>query len=266
MFSYICVGTDDRIYAITEIIRRDPSALCQNKITELTGIDRFFISKIRNIVLMEEQLRSCYLDYGTLKAAKKMGFSDYYIAQLWKMKETELYAIRRKAGIVPVYKMIDSCAAEFSSYIPYFYATYEDENESIVSQNKKIIVLGSGPFRIGQGVEFDYSTVHAVQTLRDAGYEAIIINNNPVTVSTDYTCSDKLYFEPLCVEDVMNIIELEHPDGVIVTLGGQTAINLAEQLHQRGVKIIGTGCDAIRRAENREDFEKLLSAEHIPQP
>ncbi|MBQ2034276.1 MAG: carbamoyl-phosphate synthase large subunit [Peptococcaceae bacterium] len=266
LFSYIGIGTDDRIYALAEILRRNHSVSYQNRITEETGIDRFFISKIRNIVRMEELLRSCYLDYETLKAAKKMGVSDCYIAKLWKMEETELFAIRRKAGIIPVYKMIDSCASEFSSYIPYFYATYEDENESIVSQNKKIIVLGSGPIRIGQGVEFDYSTVHAVQTIRDAGYEAIIINNNPETVSTDYTCSDKLYFEPLCVEDVMNIIELEHPDGVIVTLGGQTAINLAEQLHQRGVKIIGTGCEAIRRAENREDFEKLLSAEHIPQP
>ena len=191
LFSYIGIGTDDRIYALAEILRRNHSVSYQNRITEETGIDRFFISKIRNIVRMEELLRSCYLDYETLKAAKKMGVSDCYIAKLWKMEETELFAIRRKAGIIPVYKMIDSCASEFSSYIPYFYATYEDENESIVSQNKKIIVLGSGPIRIGQGVEFDYSTVHAVQTIRDAGYEAIIINNNPETVSTDYTCSDK---------------------------------------------------------------------------
>ena len=162
--------------------------------------------------------------------------------------------------------MIDTCASEFESYIPYFYSTYEDENESIVSSKQKVIVLGSGPIRIGQGVEFDYSTVHAVQTIKASGYEAIIINNNPETVSTDYTCSDKLYFEPLCVEDVMNIIELEQPAGVIATLGGQTAINLAAPLKKRGVKIIGTDCDAIERAENRDAFEKLLNALHIPQP
>ena len=162
--------------------------------------------------------------------------------------------------------MIDTCASEFESYIPYFYSTYECENESVVSDKKKVIVLGSGPIRIGQGVEFDYSTVHAVKTIKEAGYEAIIINNNPETVSTDYTCSDKLYFEPLCVEDVMNVIELEKPDGVIATLGGQTAINLAEPLSARGVKIIGTDCDAIERAENRDAFEKLLSSLEIPQP
>ena len=144
--------------------------------------------------------------------------------------------------------MIDSCASEFDSYIPYFYSTYEEENESVISGRRKIVVLGSGPIRIGQGVEFDYSTVHAVKTIRDAGYEAIIININPETVSTDYTCSDKLYFEPLCVEDVMNIIEWEKPEGVVATLGGQTAINLAGPLSERGVRLIGTDCEAIDRA------------------
>jgi len=162
--------------------------------------------------------------------------------------------------------MIDTCASEFESYIPYFYSTYEDENESVVSDKKKIIVLGSGPIRIGQGVEFDYSTVHAVTTIKKSGYEAIIINNNPETVSTDYTCSDKLYFEPLCTEDVMNIIHLENPIGVIASLGGQTAINLAESLKNRGVKIIGTDCEAIDRAENRDLFEKVLKELNIPQP
>ena len=162
--------------------------------------------------------------------------------------------------------MIDTCASEFESYIPYFYSTYEDENESLVSDKKKIIVLGSGPIRIGQGVEFDYSTVHAVKTIKASGYEAIIINNNPETVSTDYTTSDKLYFEPLCVEDVMNIIRLEKPVGVIASLGGQTAINLAEPLRERGVTIIGTDCDAIEKAENRDAFEKVLESLHIPQP
>ena len=167
---------------------------------------------------------------------------------------------------IPVYKMIDTCASEFESYIPYFYSTYEDENESVVSDRKKIVVLGSGPIRIGQGVEFDYSTVHAVKTIKKAGYEAIIINNNPETVSTDYTTSDKLYFEPLTTEDVMNIIELEKPEGVIATLGGQTAINLAEPLAKRGVKLIGTDCEAIDNAENRDAFEKIIIKLGIPHP
>ena len=162
--------------------------------------------------------------------------------------------------------MIDTCASEFESYVPYFYSTYEDENESVIEDRKKMIVLGSGPIRIGQGVEFDYSTVHAVKTIKEAGYEAIIINNNPETVSTDYTTSDKLYFEPLCVEDVMNVIRMEKPDGVIVSLGGQTAINLAKPLEERGVTLIGTSCAAIEKAENRDAFEKLLSELSIPQP
>ena len=162
--------------------------------------------------------------------------------------------------------MIDTCASEFESYVPYFYSTYEEENESVVSGHPKIVVLGSGPIRIGQGVEFDYSTVHAVGTIRKAGFEAIIINNNPETVSTDYTCSDKLYFEPLCPEDVMNILHLEQPEGVIVTLGGQTAINLAKGLEERGARIIGTGSEAIDRAENRDSFERLLLDLGIPQP
>ena len=195
-----------------------------------------------------------------------MGFSDAFIGKLWGKSDEEIYKIREKRDIFPVYKMIDTCASEFESYIPYFYSTYEDENESVVSDKKKIIVLGSGPIRIGQGVEFDYSTVHAVTTIKKSGYEAIIINNNPETVSTDYTCSDKLYFEPLCVEDVMNIIHLEKPVGVIASLGGQTAINLADELHRRGVKIIGTDCDAIDRAENRDLFEKVLNELNIPQP
>ena len=182
------------------------------------------------------------------------------------MTEEAVFELRRSNGITPVYKMIDTCASEFESYIPYFYSTYEEENESVISDRKKVIVLGAGPIRIGQGVEFDYSTVHAVQTIRKAGCEAIIINNNPETVSTDYTCSDKLYFEPLCVEDVMNVIAMEQPEGVIATLGGQTAINLADPLKERGVRIIGTDCDAIDRAENRDLFEKLLEELGIPQP
>ncbi len=263
LMEYITRGTDDRIYAIAQLIRQGASL---DEIADATAIDRFFLRKLRNIVEEEEELKANVDDIAVLKDAKKMGFSDKEIAYLWNKTEREIFDLRKEHGILPVYKMIDTCASEFESYIPYFYSTYEEENESIVSDKKKVVVLGSGPIRIGQGVEFDYSTVHAVQTIKAAGYEAIIINNNPETVSTDYTCSDKLYFEPLCVEDVMNVIALEQPEGVIATLGGQTAINLAEPLRDHGVKIIGTDCDAIDRAENRDSFEKLLTELHIPQP
>lgn len=263
MLNYIKDGTDDRIYAIAELLRRktDIGMICN-----ATKIDMLFLEKIKNIVKTENKLREHIGDTDTLYAAKKLGFSDEFIGKLWGMTGEEIYKIREKRGMFPVYKMIDTCASEFESYIPYFYSTYEDENESVVSDKKKIIVLGSGPIRIGQGVEFDYSTVHAVTTIKKSGYEAIIINNNPETVSTDYTCSDKLYFEPLCTEDVMNIIHLEKPIGVIASLGGQTAINLAESLKNRGVKIIGTDCEAIDRAENRDLFEKVLKELNIPQP
>lgn len=260
---YIKNGSDDRIYAVAELLRR---GFCEEKIAGITGIDLFFLRKLKNIVEEENEVREHPGDKRVLYHAKRMGFSDKEIARLWNRTETEVFAFRKEAGLLPVYKMIDTCASEFASYIPYFYSTYEEENESVVSDRKKIVVLGSGPIRIGQGVEFDYSTVHAVKTIQEAGYEAIIINNNPETVSTDYTCSDKLYFEPLCVEDVMNVIELEQPEGVIAALGGQTAVNLAEPLSRRGVRIIGTDCAAIDRAENREAFEKLLSASGIPQP
>ncbi len=263
LLQYIVQGTDDRIYAIAELLRRGVEI---EQIVRLTAIDRFFLTKLKNIVDMERTVARNKGDSEVLYLAKRMGFSDREIATLWGMQEGEIYDLRAEKGIFPVYKMIDTCASEFESYVPYFYSTYEDENESVVSSKKKIVVLGSGPIRIGQGVEFDYSTVHAVQTIKKAGYEAIIINNNPETVSTDYTCSDKLYFEPLCVEDVMNVIRLEQPEGVIATLGGQTAINLAEPLSRYGVKIIGTDCVAIDRAENRDSFEKLLWALQIPQP
>lgn len=263
LMEYIPKGTDDRIYAIAELLRL---GCASEKIAEATKIDIFFIRKLQNVILEENELKEHVRDEAALYAAKKMGFSDAAIAKLWQMGEEEVFQMRQKVGIVPHYKMIDSCAAEFDSYIPYFYATYEDENESVVSDRKKILVLGSGPIRIGQGVEFDYSTVHAVKTIQEAGYEAIIINNNPETVSTDYTTSDKLYFEPLCVEDVMNVIALEKPVGVIASLGGQTAVNLAEPLQKRGVPIIGTDSVAIERAENRESFEALLEELEIPQP
>ena len=263
LIKYIKIGTDDRIYAIAELLRRgcETSVICTQ-----TGIDRFFIDKMKKIVNMENKLKQCAGDMEVLYQAKKTGFSDKEIAQLWDKKEKDIFKLRKDSGIFPVYKMIDTCASEFDSYVPYFYSTYEAENESFAESRKKIIVLGSGPIRIGQGVEFDYSTVHAVKTIKEAGFESIIINNNPETVSTDYTTSDKLYFEPLCVEDVMNVVELEKPDGVIASLGGQTAINLAKPLEERGVKIIGTDCAAIEKAENRDAFEKLLLELDIPQP
>ena len=263
LLSYIQIGTDDRIFAIAELIRLG----CPVKtIAQKTRIDCFFLDKIKNITEAETEVKSCERTAENLRAAKKMGFSDKAIAMFWKVSETEVFEMRKAHGIFPVYKMIDTCASEFESYVPYFYSTYEEENESVVSDKKKVVVLGSGPIRIGQGVEFDYSTVHAVKTIKDSGYEAIIINNNPETVSTDYTTSDKLYFEPLCVEDVMNVLELEKPIGVIASLGGQTAINLAQPLEDRGIKIIGTDSAAIKRAENRDAFEHLLEELKIPQP
>ena len=263
MLTYIKEGTDDRLYAIAQLIRNGVDlALIYNN----TKIDMFFLEKFKNIVEMERTVAAHPFDEATLREAKRMGFGDKYIGMLWGATEHEMYALREKLGIFPVYKMIDTCASEFSSYVPYFYSTYEQENESLVSDREKIIVLGSGPIRIGQGVEFDYSTVHAIWSIRKAGYEAIIINNNPETVSTDYTCSDKLYFEPLTVEDVMNVIHLEKPKSIVVSLGGQTAINLAEPLARLGVPIIGTDVQAIRNAEDRGCFEKIMEQLGIPQP
>ncbi|MBR3931824.1 MAG: carbamoyl-phosphate synthase large subunit, partial [Tidjanibacter sp.] len=263
ILEYIRKATDDRLYAIAELIRRgvDPGL-----VYDRTKIDMFFLEKIKNIVEAEPKVKAAPMDVEVLKDAKRMGFGDKYIAQLWGTTEAEVFLMRKRENILPVYKMIDTCAGEFDAYVPYFYSTYEKENESRVSDKKKIVVLGSGPIRIGQGVEFDYSTVHAIWTIRQAGYEAIIINNNPETVSTDYTTSDKLYFEPLTVEDVMNVLTLEKPDGVIVSLGGQTAINLAEPLAALGAPIIGTGIEAIRNAEDRGCFEAIMTKLQIPQP
>ncbi len=263
MLEYIQAGTDDRIFCIAELIRR------QTDLEELfrrTGIDRLFLRVFRNIVAMEQNVREGIDNREILLEAKRMGFSDEAVGRLWDRSAREIFELRRRWQLFPSYKMIDSCASEFNSYIPYFYSTYEGENESRVDEKEKIIVLGSGPIRIGQGVEFDYSTVHTIKTIQEAGYQAIIINNNPETVSTDYTTSDKLYFEPLCPEDVMNIVELEQPLGVIATLGGQTAVNLAQPLMEYGAKIIGTDCEAIERAENRDSFEKVLEELQIPQP
>ena len=263
MMKYIKDGTDDRIYAIAELMRRNVDL---GMIYNITKIDMFFLEKIKNIVEMERILTKNVGNIEILKQVKKMGFSDKYIAKVWRKKEEDIYELRKKNNIYPVYKMIDTCSSEFESYVPYFYSTYEEENESIVSDKKKIIVLGAGPIRIGQGVEFDYSTVHTVKTIKEAGYEAIIINNNPETVSTDYTTSDKLYFEPLTVEDVMNIIDLEKPEGIVASLGGQTAINLAGPLSKLGVKIIGTDVEAIEKAENRDAFERVMKKLKLLQP
>ncbi len=263
LLEYIEEGTDDRIFAIAALIRKKTDI---DLIFEKTKIDRFFLRKIKNIVDTEQKLKNSVGDYHTLYSAKRMGFSDKAIARLWDCKETEIAEKRKAEGITPVFKMIDTCASEFKSYVPYFYSTYEEENESVCTGSKKIVVLGAGPIRIGQGVEFDYSTVHAVQTIKRAGYEAIIINNNPETVSTDYTTADKLYFEPLTPEDVMAIIDFEKPEGVIASLGGQTAINLAQPLMDRGVNIIGTDCEAIEKAENRDSFNAIIKELGIPQP
>ena len=273
LLKYIEEGTDDRIYAISELLWLgvDPHTIYLR-----TRIDMFFLDKIKNIVDFEKKLEE-YASQNSkgqgnaisrelLLDAKKMGFSDSYISELTGCEEEDIRQLRRLYGIKPVYKMIDTCASEFDSYVPYFYSTYEDENESVVSDRKKIIVLGSGPIRIGQGVEFDYSTVHAIMTIREKGYEAIVINNNPETVSTDYTIADKLYFEPLTVEDICNITDLEKPAGVIASLGGQTAVNLAEPLEKCGIKIIGTGPEAMFKAEDRDAFEELINELNIPHP
>lgn len=261
IIEYIKEFRDDNIYAIAQLIRNGVSI---TQIHEITQITAYFLETIKNIVDFEKIIKENKNDLAILKKAKSMGFSDKYIAKLWETSEIKIFEIRKENKLFPIYKMVDTCHT--GAYIPYFYSTYTGENQSQLGNKKKIIVLGAGPIRIGQGVEFDYSTVHAVTTIKKLGYEAIIINNNPETVSTDYTTADKLYFEPLTVEDVMNIINFEQVEGVIASLGGQTAINLAEPLKERGVKIIGTDCDAIDKAENRDSFEKLLKELDIPQP
>ncbi len=259
--AYISEFRDDNIFAIAELLYRGATV---EEIHDITKITPFFLEAIKNIINMEKVLENNIFDLDTLKAAKKMGFSDKYVARLWKCSELDVFKFKKEHNLFPVFRMVDTCHT--GAYIPYFYSSYTGENTSILTDKKKIVVLGAGPIRIGQGVEFDYSTVHAVTTIKNSGYEAIIINNNPETVSTDYTTADKLYFEPLTPEDVMNIIEFEKPEGVIASLGGQTAINLAQPLHDMGVKIIGTDCAAIDRAENRDAFEKLLKDLNIPQP
>ena len=258
---YLSDFRDDSIFAIAELLRRGATVA---ELHEITMITELFIEAVAKIVEAEKTIAGSRLDKELLTKAKKLGFSDKYIAKLTGKTELEIFGMRKVNNIMPAFRMADTLHT--GAYIPYFFSTYTGKNASVVTNKKKVVVLGAGPIRIGQGVEFDYSTVHAVQTIRKAGYEAIIINNNPETVSTDYTTSDKLYFEPLTPEDVMNIIEYEKPEGVIASLGGQTAINLAEPLSARGVWIIGTDCTAIDRAENRDSFEKLLLSLNIPQP
>ncbi|OWK97241.1 carbamoyl phosphate synthase large subunit [Kaistella haifensis DSM 19056] len=259
----IHVCDDERLFIIGDALRRGYD---WEQIVEWSKIDKFFIWKIKKLIDFEKVIAENKFDKETLLQAKKLGFSDLHIAHLWNSNQKEIFEFRRSNGVMPVYKMVDTCAAEFESETPYFYGTYEEVNESIPSNKEKIIVLGSGPIRIGQGVEFDYATVHSVWAIKELGYEAIIINNNPETVSTDFSISDKLYFEPLTEEDVMNIIELEKPKGVVVQFGGQTAINLADKLAAHGVQILGTSLEDLDRAENRNKFEAALQELGIPQP
>ena len=259
----IRVCDDERLFIIGDALRRGYD---WEKIVEWSKIDKFFIWKIKKLIDFEKVIAENKFDKEILLEAKKLGFSDMSIATLWDSTQKEIFEYRKNNGVMPVYKMVDTCAAEFESETPYFYGTYEEENESVPSDKEKIIVLGSGPIRIGQGVEFDYATVHSVWAIKEMGYEAIIINNNPETVSTDFSISDKLYFEPLTEEDVMNIIDLEKPKGVVVQFGGQTAINLADKLAAHGVQILGTSLEDLDRAENRNKFEAALQEMGIPQP
>lgn len=254
---------DDRLFYVAEAIRRGYPI---EELAELTKIDLFFLDKLLHIVELETELLEHPQDENVLRTVKQNGFTDQKIAELWKTEPKQIRELREKSDIKPVYKMVDTCAAEFASQTPYFYSSYEVENESERSEKDSVLVLGSGPIRIGQGVEFDYATVHSVKAIQQAGYEAIIMNSNPETVSTDFSISDKLYFEPLTFEDVMNVIELEQPIGVIVQFGGQTAINLAEPLVQAGVKILGTTIEDLDRAENRDLFEQALRSLEVPQP
>lgn len=263
LIAKIVKAQDDRLFYLSEALRRGYTI---EELASLTKIDLFFLDKLLHIIELEHELKAVPDDLDKLKKAKRYGFSDLKIAELWQVDETHVRELRLVNGIVPVYKMVDTCAAEFDAKTPYFYSTYEWQNESTLSDKESVLVLGSGPIRIGQGVEFDYATVHSVKAIQEAGYEAIIMNSNPETVSTDFSVSDKLYFEPLTFEDVMNVIDLEQPKGVVVQFGGQTAINLAQALSEAGVTILGTQVDDLDRAENRDQFEKALKALGIPQP
>lgn len=258
----IATPTDERLFSLCEALRRGATV---QEIADITKIVPPFVQVLKNIVDFEKELADKKFDLDTLKKAKSMGISDSYIAKAWGASKLDIYRLRKEKGVMPIYRIVDNAKTP-QDYVPYFYSSYEGKNESVITDKKKILVLGSGPIRIGQGVEFDYSTVHAVWAIKEEGYEAIIINNNPETVSTDFTTADKLYFEPLTIEDVMNVIHMEKPHGVIVSLGGQTAINLANDLKELGVNIVGTDVEAIERAENRDSFEKIMHTLGIPEP
>lgn len=254
---------DDRIFYLAEALRRGYSL---EDLHELTKITVYFLDILKHIVELEDQIKASPEDAAVLKLAKQYGFSDPTIADLWQTDVDSVRQLRQQNGIVPVYKMVDTCAAEFESQTPYFYSTYDHENESIKSERPSVLVIGSGPIRIGQGVEFDYATVHSVKAIQRLGYEAIVMNSNPETVSTDFSVSDKLYFEPLTLEDVLNVIDLEKPMGVIVQFGGQTAINLAAGLAEHGVKILGTTVKDLDAAEDREVFDQVIKDLQLKQP
>lgn len=257
---------DERILVVAEAIRR---SITIQEIANITKIDEFFIAKIKELVLMEEKLKAIRLDglnFEILKKAKKMGFTDAIIAKFTGSTKKEVTAKRKELGICATFKMVDTCAAEFEAATPYYYSTYDESCEVKESENKKVLVIGSGPIRIGQGIEFDYCSVHSVWALKEEGYETIIANNNPETVSTDFDTSDRLYFEPLTPEDVENIIEVEKPMGAIVQFGGQTAIKLTKPLHEMGVKIFGTEPKYVDAAEDREKFDAILEELKIPRP
>jgi len=259
------VVDDERMFLVAEAIRHGvPLELIHDR----TRIDHLFLNAIRKIVLMESELRDAgtHLPPETLFRAKRLGFTDGTIARLTGQSEARVREERARLNFRPVFKMVDTCAGEFESATPYYYSTWEQEDEVLETTKKKVVVLGSGPIRIGQGIEFDYATVHAITAIREAGLEAIVINNNPETVSTDFNVSDRLYFEPLTAEDVIHVVEREKPIGVIVQFGGQTAINLAGPLADAGVTILGTSLDSIDRAEDRRRFEALLKELNIAQP
>ncbi|AAB89970.1 carbamoyl-phosphate synthase large subunit [Archaeoglobus fulgidus] len=259
-----------RVFYIRYALQKGMSV---NEIYELTKIDPWFIDKIKNLVEFEEQLKQIAermsieeVPKEILKKAKELGYSDRQLAVIFNTTEREVRRVRKGKGLRVVYKMVDTCAAEFEAKTPYYYSTYEDENEALRSERKKVMILGAGPNRIGQGIEFDYCCVHAVFSLKDEGYETIMVNCNPETVSTDYDTSDRLYFEPITHEDVMNIYENEQPEGVIVQFGGQTPLNIARELEDSGARILGTSVDSIDIAEDRERFAELLERLNIPQP
>ena len=254
---------DDRLFYLAEACRR---GYTMSDLHELTKINFYFLDIVKHIVDLEKTIAANPDDITVLKNAKKYGFSDHTIANLWHEKEDEVRNFRKDHKLVPVYKMVDTCAGEFVSETPYFYSTYDAENESQKTKKKSVLVVGSGPIRIGQGVEFDYATVHCVKALQKMGYEAIVINSNPETVSTDFSVSDKLYFEPLTLEDVLNVCDLEQPEGVIIQFGGQTSINLAAGLEKHGIKILGTSVADLNRAEDRELFDQVVKELGLKQP